>query len=307
MRDHLNYVSFDIDKICKYFKELEMKTSIKLAVAVLFASLLAGCAGQPQRTTDANTWLCTAAGALFGGAAMAVASDDSDEAAIGGALVGAVAGMILCPKAAEAEAEEEVMVVEACATTPPPGALLDANGCAFDTDGDGVVDGVDLCQGTPSGVSVDRVGCPIDTDRDGVADYQDLCPKTPLGTIVDKDGCPLEGHKLLSLTGVNFATNSAVLTTSAKSILEEAVELLKETHDVIEVRVEGHTDSRGAESYNQALSQRRAESVVAYLVSRGVNGTSLVPVGMGENSPVASNDTVEGRAENRRVDFVVNQ
>ncbi|PHS24495.1 MAG: thrombospondin [Methylophaga sp.] len=283
-----------------------MKTSIKLAVAVLFASLLSGCAGQKQLMSG-DDFLCAAAGALFGGAAMAVVADDSDSAAVGGAIVGAVAGMILCADEDEVMAAPMVEEVAACSTTPPPGALLDANGCAFDTDGDGVVDGVDLCRGTPSGVTVDRVGCPLDTDRDGVADYQDLCPKTPLGTIVDTDGCPLEGQKLLSLTGVNFATNSAALTTSAKSILEEAVELLKATHDIIEVRVEGHTDSRGSEAYNQALSQRRAESVVAHLVSRGVNGSSLVPVGIGETTPVASNDTEEGRAANRRVDFYVNQ
>ncbi|MBL1321665.1 MAG: OmpA family protein [Methylophaga sp.] len=283
-----------------------MKTSIKLAVAVLFASLLSGCAGQKQLMSG-DDFFCAAAGALFGGAAMGVVADGGGEAAIGGAVVGAALGMILCSNEEEVMAAPMVEEVAACSTTPPPGALLDANGCAFDTDGDGVVDGVDLCQGTPSGVTVDRVGCPLDTDRDGVADYQDLCPKTPLGTIVDTDGCPLEGQKLLSLTGVNFATNSAVLTTSAESILEQAVELLKATHDIIEVRVEGHTDSRGAETYNQALSQRRAESVVAYLVSRGVNGSSLVPVGMGESTPVASNDTEEGRAANRRVDFYVNQ
>lgn len=280
-----------------------MKTSIKLAMAVLFASLLSGCSGQKQLMSG-DDFLCAAAGALFGGAAMAVVADGSDEAAVGGALVGAVAGMILC--ADEDEPAPMVAAVAACSTTPPAGALLDAQGCAFDTDGDGVVDGVDLCQGTPSGVTVDRVGCPLDTDRDGVADYQDLCPKTPLGTIVDTDGCPLDGQKLLSLTGVNFATNSAVLTTGAKSILEEAVELLEATEDVIEVRVEGHTDSMGAAAYNQALSQRRAESVVAYLVSRGVKSNSLVAVGMGETTPVDSNDTEEGRAANRRVDFYVN-
>ena len=280
-----------------------MKTSIKLAMAVLFASLLSGCSGQKQLMSG-DDFLCAAAGALFGGAAMAVVADGGDEAAVGGALVGAVAGMILC--ADDDEPAPMVVAVAACSTTPPAGALLDAQGCAFDTDGDGVVDGIDLCQGTPSGVTVDRVGCPLDTDRDGVADYQDLCPKTPLGTIVDTDGCPLEGQKLLSLTGVNFATNSAVLTTSSKSILEEAVELLEATEDVIEVRVEGHTDSMGATAYNQALSQRRAESVVAYLVSRGVKSNSLVAVGMGETNPVESNDTEEGRAANRRVDFYVN-
>ncbi len=282
-----------------------MKTSIKLAIAVLFASLLSGCAGQKQLMSSDDLF-CAAAGALFGGAGMAVVADkNSDSAAVGGALVGAALGMILCADEEEIApiiVEEEVA---ACTTTPPAGALLDAQGCAFDTDGDGVVDGIDLCQGTPAGVTVDRVGCPLDSDRDGVADYQDLCPATPLGTIVNSDGCPLSGQKLLSLTGVNFATNSAVLTADAKSILEEAVTLLKSTDSVLEVRVEGHTDSRGAASYNQALSQKRAEAVAAYLVSRGVSESSLIPIGMGETNPIASNDTEAGRAANRRVDFIV--
>jgi len=282
-----------------------MKTSIKLAIAVLFASLLSGCAGQKQLMSSDDLF-CAAAGALFGGAGMAVVADkNSDSAAVGGALVGAALGMILCADEEEVApiiVEEEVA---ACTTTPPAGALLDAQGCAFDTDGDGVVDGIDLCQGTPAGVTVDRVGCPLDSDRDGVADYQDLCPATPLGTIVNSDGCPLSGQKLLSLTGVNFATNSAVLTADAKSILEEAVTLLKSTDSVLEVRVEGHTDSRGPASYNQALSQKRAEAVVAYLVSRGVSESSLIAIGMGETNPIANNDTEAGRAANRRVDFIV--
>ena len=283
-----------------------MKISIKLAIAVLFASLLSGCAGQKQLMSSDDLF-CAAAGALFGGAGMAVVADkNSDSAAVGGALVGAALGMILCSDEEEVAAAPMVKEeVAACTTTPPAGALLDAQGCAFDTDGDGVVDGIDLCASTPAGVAVDRVGCPLDSDRDGVADYQDLCPATPLGTVVNSDGCPLSGQKLLSLTGVNFATNSAVLTADAKSILEDAVTLLKSTDSVLEVRVEGHTDSRGAESYNQALSQKRAESVVAYLVSRGVSESSLIPVGMGESNPIANNDTKAGRAANRRVDFVV--
>lgn len=278
-----------------------MKSWLKLVVALSFASLLAGCAGQKQLMSGED-FFCAAIG-VVAGAAVAGAADS--DAVAGGAIVGGIAGLLLCPKDEAVAAEPVVVAAAICTDVPPAGALLDAQGCAFDTDGDGVVDGLDLCAGTPAGVTVDRVGCALDSDRDGVADYQDLCPATPLGTIVDTDGCPLLGQKLLSLTGVNFATNSSVLTTDAKSILEQAVTLLKTTDSVLEVRVEGHTDSRGAESYNQTLSQSRAESVVAYLVARGVNGNSLVPVGMGETSPIANNDTKAGQAANRRVDFVV--
>ena len=278
-----------------------MKISIKLAAVALAAGLLAGCAGPNQRAND-NYLLCSIAGGLVGGAAVAAASGDG-QSAIAGAAVGAALSLLLCPS--EEEAAPVVEAAPVCAEVPPAGALLDAQGCAYDSDGDGVVDGIDMCANTPEGVAVDRVGCPLDSDRDGVADFEDMCPGTPLGTIVDETGCPLAGEKLLSLTGVNFAFDKAVLTSDAKDILEQAVTLLKNTDSVIEVRVEGHTDSVGSDAYNLKLSQERAEAVVAFLVSRGVKSRSLVAVGMGENSPIADNATDAGRAANRRVDFVV--
>ena len=283
-----------------------MKTSIKLAVAVLFASLLSGCAGQKQLMSGEDA-LCAAAGALFGGAAAAVVADDSDSAAVGGAIVGAVAGMILCSDEAEAAPAPMVEEIAACTTTPPPGALLDAQGCAFDSDGDGVVDGVDMCAGTPAGVTVDRVGCPLDSDKDGVADYEDQCPATPLGIIVDKVGCPIAGEVVFSLPGINFDFNSAKLTNEAKDRLTAGIDTVKNLEGTIAVSIEGHTDSIGSEEYNQTLSLKRAESVVDYLVSQGANGNRLTAVGMGELQPVANNDTDAGRAANRRVDFVIQQ
>jgi len=285
-----------------------MKISIKLSALVLAASLLAGCAG-PNKQVDNTNLFCAIAGGLAAGAIVGAASDndgDDNGAVIGAAAAGAMFALLICPTD-DAVAAEPMPEVAVCAEVPPAGALLDAQGCAFDTDNDGVFDGIDMCADTPAGVKVDRVGCPLDSDKDGVADYQDMCPSTPLGTIVDPDGCPLPGEKLLSLTGVNFATNKAILTTDAKNILEQAVTLLKKTDAVIDVRVEGHTDSRGSDAYNMTLSQARAEAVVAYLVSQGVKESSLVPVGMGESSPVANNDTEAGQAANRRVDFVVNR
>lgn len=278
--------------------------TFKLLGVVLAIALLAGCAGPNQRTNN-NNLFCAIAGGLVGGATAAAVADGG-ASAVGGAAVGAMLALLLCQDGDEVE-EPMAVAVTACPTDVPAGALMDAQGCAFDSDGDGVVDGVDLCANTPAGISVDRVGCALDSDRDAVPDYLDLCPSTPLGTIVDSDGCPLPGQNLLSLTGVNFDTNKSVLTSDAKDILEQAVELLKTTDSVIEVRVEGHTDSRGSDEYNMTLSQSRAESVVAYLISRGVNGDRLLPVGMGEGYPVANNDTTAGQAANRRVDFVVSQ
>ncbi len=149
-------------------------------------------------------------------------------------------------------------------------------------------------------MAVDGRGCPRDSDGDGVADSRDQCPDTPRGQKVNDVGC----HIVFRLEGVNFATNSAQLTGEAISRLDEAVRLLSE-NPTMTVRVEGHTDSRGAAAYNQQLSQRRAESVVNHLVSRGIARNRMEPVGRGEGSPIASNDTSQGRAQNRRVVFVL--
>ena len=197
--------------------------------------------------------------------------------------------------------------VDECANTPH-GARVDARGCPIDSDGDGVYDGLDQCPGTPKGAIVDARGCPIDSDGDGVPDGLDKCPGTPAGTKVDKDGCPVKkalfepGKKTLVLEGVNFALNSADLTPESYQILDRVVTGL---NDWPEVRVEigGHTDSTGEDAYNMGLSQRRAESVRSYLVSKGVKASRLEAKGYGETKPVASNDTNEGRAKNRRVEL----
>lgn len=276
-----------------------MKRLFKLGAVMLTMMFLAACASQDQRASG-NYLMCSIGGAIVGGAGVGAISGGAG--AVGGAATGAQLGLLLCD---QGEKPEPMMAAPVCDVPPPAGALTDENGCAFDSDNDGVVDGIDMCRNTPEGVEVDRLGCPLDSDRDGTPDYKDLCPGTPLGVIVDADGCPLVGENILSLTGVNFAFDSAALTPEAEMTLDEAVALMKETDEVLEVRVEGHTDSIGSEQYNMDLSQRRAESVVQYLADNGVNSTRLIPVGMGEGFPVANNDTVAGRAANRRVDFVV--
>jgi OOP family OmpA-OmpF porin len=102
------------------------------------------------------------------------------------------------------------------------------------------------------------------------------------------------------LRGVEFATNAATLTEGSRPVLDAVAEDLK-IHPLVQVELQGHTDSRGADAYNLDLSQRRADSVRDYLVSRGVPGTRLTARGYGETDPIADNATAAGRAENRRV------
>jgi OOP family OmpA-OmpF porin len=110
----------------------------------------------------------------------------------------------------------------------------------------------------------------------------------------------------LVLRGVNFATSSAEIDPASAVVLDVAAEQLRNRPGV-SVLVEGHTDSTGSDAYNQALSQRRADSVRSYLVRKGVPAERLTARGFGESNPVASNDTAEGRAMNRRVELEVKQ
>jgi OOP family OmpA-OmpF porin len=138
---------------------------------------------------------------------------------------------------------------------------------------------------------------PADDDRDGVVNTADRCPTTPAGDRVDTNGCSLRAN-----LKVFFDTNSAVLKAESFAELDNMAKFLA---DVPNARgeVEGHTDSQGADAYNQALSQRRAEAVRKYLVDKGVAGDRLQARGYGESKPEADNNTADGRAQNRRVVF----
>jgi OOP family OmpA-OmpF porin len=183
-----------------------------------------------------------------------------------------------------------------CPNTPA-GAKVDATGCEPDSDGDGVGDSRDQCPNTPPGTRVDEKGCELDSDGDGIFDSQDKCPDTPKGERVDATGCPF--NKELQLQGVKFSTNSAELLPESIPVLERAIATLKR-YPELKVEVAGHTDSRGADAYNQQLSARRAATVLEYLKDGGVSNT-LTSRGYGEREPIASNDTEDGRLQNRRV------
>ncbi len=187
----------------------------------------------------------------------------------------------------------------------PRGAVVDAMGCPLDGDKDGVPDGIDKCPDTKPGMAVDASGCPKDSDGDGVNDALDKCPGTPKGKKVDEKGCEIlfdEVRSTLVLKGVNFEFNSADLTPNSRTILDSVAASLREWKE-IRVEVAGHTDSIGSDGYNKTLSQRRAESVRKYLVSKGVDGSRLTAKGYGESKPIADNGTDAGRAENRRVEL----
>ena len=141
-----------------------------------------------------------------------------------------------------------------------------------------------------------------DEDGDGVCDEVDACLGTPPNTRVDATGCPLPVAQVASIKlKVNFAFDSSVVQEQYFNDLGELAKFLKR-FDQVDVSIDGYTDSVGADTYNQQLSQRRAQAVVDMLVNTyGIDASRLKAVGYGESNPVASNDTAEGRAENRRV------
>lgn len=114
---------------------------------------------------------------------------------------------------------------------------------------------------------------------------------------------PAPMRKKIVLRGVNFDYDKATLQPAGRPILDEAAEILKANPDV-NVEVRGFTDSRGSDAYNMRLSERRAQTVKNYLVSRGVSPSRLTTRGYGESDPVATNETDSGRAQNRRVELI---
>ncbi|MEE4311572.1 MAG: OmpA family protein [candidate division KSB1 bacterium] len=192
----------------------------------------------------------------------------------------------------------------------------------LDNDGDGIIDARDACPDDAEDFDGfnDNDGCPDnDNDGDGIMDDVDKCPdeSETINGYEDTDGCPdskpveklkrmekleKQGARLI-MRGVNFASGSSALTVNSYSILDEiALQLHGDSEVMIEIR--GYTDSSGSAAANQALSERRARAVMQYLINAGIDPARMKAAGFGEKDPVSSNDTVQGRAQNRRIEFV---
>jgi outer membrane protein OmpA-like peptidoglycan-associated protein len=219
-----------------------------------------------------------------------------------------------------------------CVTVPGP---VENQGCPWpDTDKDGVLDKDDKCVDVPG--PVENQGCPWpDRDKDGVLDKEDDCPDDPGpkeykgcpdrdgDTVIDKidkcpdvpgppdnEGCPryqlivVTKEKIELKQKVHFATDKSTIYPDSFAMLNEIADLLLKRAE-IEVRIEGHTDSRASMRHNMKLSQARADSVKRYLVERGVDGARMNAVGYGPTRPIDDNRTAAGREANRRVEFII--
>ncbi|HEX5063973.1 MAG TPA: OmpA family protein [Kofleriaceae bacterium] len=223
----------------------------------------------------------------------------------------------------------------------------DDDGCPdLDNDADGIKDVVDKCPMDPEDLDKfeDEDGCPdLDNDKDGLADKVDQCPNEPEDkdgfedddgcpdldndndTFLDKDDkCPLEfgvapdgcpkkyvnvvvtKTKIEIKQTIFFEFNKATIKPVSFPLLNEVAQAMQD-NPTIKVEVQGHTDSVGNDAFNMKLSQKRAESVKAYLAKRGVSADRMVPKGYGETVPIADNRTADGRSQNRRVEFVITE
>lgn len=199
-----------------------------------------------------------------------------------------------------------VNTADQCPETPP-GVEVDAVGCNVDSDGDGVLNTADQCPATPAGTEVDDVGCATDdADRDGVADAIDECPNTPLTNKVNAVGCSVLTETEISISlDILFPNNSSEISSPESFNIDEFAEFMQKHPDTV-AEIQGHTSSVGSDAYNQALSQRRAESVKKLLVdSYNINASRLTAVGYGETRLKFMDDSAESHRLNRRIEAKV--
>lgn len=186
---------------------------------------------------------------------------------------------------------------------PDDFGLRSMKGCP-DMDGDGIIDSEDVC---PTLVGTKEMkGCP-DNDGDGIADPEDACPN--VAGVASNKGCPEikeETKKIFekALTGIQFETGKAVIRKTSYGILDNVALVMIENPNYF-LDIKGHTDNAGDSDKNKTLSADRAEAVRSYLISKGIDASRMTSEGFGDTMPVQSNDTKEGRAANRRVEFVV--
>lgn len=224
---------------------------------------------------------------------------------------------------------------DSCLNTPR-GAHVDVRGCPLDGDRDGVPDGLDDCPGTLAAAryTVDIHGCPVDSDFDGVPDYADSCTFNRVGAITDRNGCPLDSDNdgvpnglddcpytlvgvevdhqgcidlsMLSqpmVLNIDYAPGSFEVDPHSRTRIERLAGLLNFVKD-IKLDINGYTDNIGTSPANRSLSKKRANRVHGILVRLGVEPERIKVYGRGETDFVASNQTADGRARNRRIEIV---
>lgn len=191
---------------------------------------------------------------------------------------------------------------------PNTAGTFENEGCPDDTDGDGIFDNEDACpeqQGDRS-----NNGCPEDADGDGIINVEDQCPQQ--AGVASNNGCPEPEKKELEenvkqdlqniIESLQFGVNSSNIDPSSYDELNRLAQIMQDDSE-LRLIIRGHTDNTGSSSANLELSVDRANAVKDYLVQQGVSSDRIAAFGYGETRPIASNDTQEGREQNRRVEL----
>jgi outer membrane protein OmpA-like peptidoglycan-associated protein len=193
----------------------------------------------------------------------------------------------------------------------------DTDGCPdLDNDKDGIPDAKDKCPNEPEDKDEyqDEDGCPDpDNDNDGIPDVRDLCPfeGESVNDYADDDGCPDEdqvrvvGDKIVLDDRVHFMINSHIIRRDSYGLLERLSKLIKEHPEYVHISIEGHADERGAEDFNQRLSESRAASVLEFVVKSGVPRKRLSSKGFGSSKPLVEKKSEFAYYQNRRVEFII--
>jgi OOP family OmpA-OmpF porin len=219
-----------------------------------------------------------------------------------------------CPPPPDRDGDTFLDSDDACPDEPGVASKdPEKHGCPIrDKDGDGIEDDADACPDEPGEANDDpeKNGCPPPSDRDsdGIVDADDACPDQagPPNSVRERNGCPrvvLEDKQIVILERVEFDTGKATIRPESESLLQAVAEVLQEHPELLRVAVDGHTDNTGGAAFNRDLSKRRGAAVVKWLVDNGVDASRLESRGFGPDKPRDSNDTEEGRQNNRRVEF----
>jgi OOP family OmpA-OmpF porin len=222
-----------------------------------------------------------------------------------------------CPRPKDRDNDTILDDDDAC--PDEPGVASDdpkKNGCPKpkDRDNDTILDDDDACPDEPGVASDDpkKNGCPKpkDTDGDGITDDLDACVNDPGPASDDpkKNGCPkaiVVAGEVKILERIEFDTGKATLRPESDGVLKAVADILSEHKEIKRIQVQGHTDNRGAKNYNKTLSDKRAASVKKWLITAGVDADRLESKGFGQEQPIDTNESDQGRQNNRRVQFII--